>query len=166
MASDATRQLFLTGLRNAHAMEHQARELMERQIERSTDYPQVEARLRQHLEETKTQIERLNTIFDELGESHSEFKDAAMAFLGNMAAIGHAVAPDEILKNQLANNAFENYEIAAYKSLLALAQDGGASASAVNTLKQNLAEEEAMAKWVSEHVGEVTLDYARRTHAS
>ena len=41
MASDGARELFITGLRNAHAMEHQARELMERQIERSTDYPQV-----------------------------------------------------------------------------------------------------------------------------
>jgi ferritin-like metal-binding protein YciE len=39
MASDSARELFITGLRNAHAMEHQVRELMQRQIERSTDYP-------------------------------------------------------------------------------------------------------------------------------
>ena len=29
-----------------------------------------------------------------------------------MAAIGHTVAPDEIIKNSIANFAFENYEIA------------------------------------------------------
>jgi hypothetical protein len=63
-------------------------------------------------------------------------KDAMMSFVGNMAAMGHAIAPDEILRNQLANNTFENYEVAAYKSLLALAEAGGASSSAI----QNQAE--------------------------
>jgi ferritin-like metal-binding protein YciE len=44
MASTA-RDIFLAGLRNAHAMETQARELMERQSERLTDYPEVQARI-------------------------------------------------------------------------------------------------------------------------
>ena len=105
-------------------------------------------------------------MFDELGESHSEMKDAMMSFMGNMAAMGHTIAPDEILKNQLANNAFENYEVAAYKSLLALAEAAGASSSAIQNLKQNLAEDEAMASWVQEHVGMVTLDYVRRRQAA
>lgn len=45
-----------------------------------------------------------------------------------MAAIGHTVAPDEIIKNSFANFAFENFEIAAYKSLLALARQLGNAA--------------------------------------
>ncbi len=32
---------------------------------------------------------------------------------GSMAAIGHSMADDEILKNSFANFAFENFEIAA-----------------------------------------------------
>ena len=163
MANNGPRDLFLTGLRNAHAMEHQARELMERQIERSTDYPQVLERLRQHLAETRTHIQRLNEVFDGLGESHSEIKDAVMSFMGNMAAMGHAVAPDEIVKNQLANNAFENYEVAAYKSLLALAEAAGINGVAVQRLKQNLEEDEAMASWVQQHVAPVTMEYVRRS---
>ena len=166
MATDGTRNLFLTGLRNAHAMEQQATELMERQIERSTDYPQVLARLQEHLKETRTQIGRLDAIFDELGESHSGLKDAVMSFMGNMAAMGHAVAPDEILKNQLANHAFENYEVAAYKSLIALGEAAGVGATAVQRLQQNLSEDKAMATWVDQHVAEVTLDYARRSEAA
>jgi hypothetical protein len=51
MASIA-RDIFVTGLRDAHAMETQARELMERQSERLTDYPDVQARMKEHLGET------------------------------------------------------------------------------------------------------------------
>lgn len=35
-----------------------------------------------------------------------------MSMVGSMAAMGHSVAGDEILKNSFANFAFENYEIA------------------------------------------------------
>lgn len=38
------KDVYVVGLRNAHAMEVQARELMERQSERLTDYPEVRAR--------------------------------------------------------------------------------------------------------------------------
>jgi ferritin-like metal-binding protein YciE len=37
------------GLRNAHGMEVRARELIERQCQRTGDYPAVQTRLRQHL---------------------------------------------------------------------------------------------------------------------
>lgn len=40
---------------------------------------------------------------------------------GNPAALGHAVIDDETVKNHLANHAFENFEIAAYTSLITMA---------------------------------------------
>lgn len=57
MKSEA-RDLFVTGLRNGHAMETQARELTERQSE-LTDYPDLRVRVRAHLEETEGQMKRL-----------------------------------------------------------------------------------------------------------
>jgi ferritin-like metal-binding protein YciE len=39
------RDIVVVGLRNAHAMEVQARELMERQSERLDDYPEVKAKV-------------------------------------------------------------------------------------------------------------------------
>ncbi|MER9445739.1 ferritin-like domain-containing protein [Mesorhizobium sp. M0340] len=56
---------------------------------------------------------------------------------------------DEIIKNSLANFTFENYEIAAYNSLLVLAE-AGRFQDAERVLKQNLSEEEAMANWLKE----------------
>ncbi|HLH89351.1 MAG TPA: ferritin-like domain-containing protein [Xanthobacteraceae bacterium] len=158
MASDKARDLFVVGLRNAHAMEVQARELMERQSERLGDYPDVQQRVRQHLDETNTQIGRLDRCLDALGESASGIKDTAQSFAANMVAMGHAVASDEILKNTFANNAFEHYEIAAYKSLLALA-DRASAIEAKAPLQQSLAEEEKMAQWIDDHVADVTLSF-------
>lgn len=166
MASNTARDLFVAGLRNAHAMERQAQELMERQSERMTDYPDVQARLRQHLVETRTQLQRLEQCLAACGESSSTLKDAAMSFVANMAALGHAAAPDEVLKNTFANNAFEHYEIAAYKSMLALADAAGMS-EAKPLLETSLREEEQMAAWVDAHVGAVTMAYlAQRQRAA
>jgi len=158
MDTDTARDVFVAGLRNAHAMEVQARELMERQSDRLEDYPEVQARVRQHLQETITQIHRLERCLDGLGESGSTLKDTALSFLGNMAALAHGTARDEILKNTFANNAFEHYEIAAYKSLLTLADRAGATA-AKSQLQESLDEEERMAQWIGDNIGEVTLSY-------
>lgn len=152
------RDIFVTGLRNAHAMEVQARELMERQSERLTDYPDVQARMQSHLHETEGQLRRLEQCLSSVGETTSSIKDTAQSLMGNMMAMAHTVASDEILKNTFANNAFEHFEIAAYKSLLALCQPADAE-SAKALLEQSLKEEEEMAAWVDRNVAKVTLDY-------
>ena len=80
-----------------------------------------------------------------------------MATIGNLAAIADTPADDEIIKNTLANNAFEHYEIATYKTLLALCDQAGAKLSA--PLQQSLREEEEMAAWIDGHIKDVTLEY-------
>ena len=101
------RDLFVTGLRNAHAMEIQARELMERQSGRLDDFPEVKRRITAHIEETHRQIERLEQCLQECGESSSTLKDTAQSIIANTMALIHSAADDEILKNTFANNAFE-----------------------------------------------------------
>ena len=51
--AETERDFFVTGLRNAHAMEVQARELMERQIDRTQDYPELRTRLQQHFQPSR-----------------------------------------------------------------------------------------------------------------
>jgi ferritin-like metal-binding protein YciE len=158
MANTKARDIYVVGLRNAHAMEVQARELMERQSERLGDYPDVQAKVAAHLEETKGQIQRLETCLEELGETTSTLKDAAQSVMANTMAMAHSVASDEILKNTFANNAFENFEIAAYKSLLALCADAG-TRSAAPLLEISLKEEERMAAWIVDNVEKITREY-------
>jgi ferritin-like metal-binding protein YciE len=155
------RTIFVAGLRNAHAIENQALSLMQRQLDRIENYPQVADRLRQHIEETNGQIQRLDTILQSLGEDSSTLKDMGGSLLGNMAALSHAVAQDEILKNSFANFAFENFEIAAYKSLCQMAELTGHNA-AIAPLQQSLQEEMAMAKWLDDNLAAVTSAYVTR----
>ena len=152
----AARDLYVTGLKNAHAMESQAHELLERQAGRLEEFPEVRERVRAHLQETKTQLERLERCLSSLDSSPSSLKDTALAFGGNLAALTNAMAGDEILKNTFANSAFEHYEIAAYKSLLALAKEAGVQH---RELEQSLQEEERMADWIDEQVEPITIKY-------
>jgi ferritin-like metal-binding protein YciE len=150
--------IFVVGLRNAHAMEVQARELIERQSERLGDYPDVQGRVKQHLAETNEQLKRLEQCLEACGQTSSTLKDTAQSVMANTMAMAHAMAGDEILKNTFANNAFEHFEIAAYKSLLALCSSAGRE-NARSLLETNLKEEERMAEWIDANVGKVTQDY-------
>ena len=56
--------IFVTGLRNAHAMEHQALSIMKPQVARIEQYPEVAHRLQLHITETENQIQRLEQLLD------------------------------------------------------------------------------------------------------
>ena len=159
---NAAKNIFIAGLRNAHSMEIQARELMERQSESLEDFPEVRARAASHLAETNAQLRRLDQCLESCGESTSSLKDTAQSIIGNFLAMSHALADDEILKDTFAHNAFENFEIAAYKSLLALAGPAGA-ASTRPLLETSLREEQRMAQWINANIENVTLEYLRKT---
>jgi ferritin-like metal-binding protein YciE len=158
------RDLYVTGLRNAHAMENQALSIMKPQVQRIENYPQVADLLNRHIGETEGQLRRLETALSELGEDNSTLKDWALSMAGGMAAIGHSMAGDEILKNAMANFAFEHYEIAAYKSLITLAEANG-HASGLAALQANLDEEKAMAAAIEAGLRPLTLQFARRSEA-
>ncbi|CDX46980.1 conserved hypothetical protein [Mesorhizobium sp. ORS 3359] len=158
-AKSETRSTFITGLRNAHAMENQALSIMRPQVERIENYPQVAERLRVHIAETEGQIKRLESLLEGVEEGTSTIEDAVMSAVGSAAAMGHSMAGDEILKNSFANFAFENYEIAAYKSLITLGRVIGYT-QAADSLQQSLEEELAMAKWLEHNLEAVTMQFA------
>jgi len=133
-----TRSVFIGGLKNAHAIENKALSIMQPQINRLTHCPELLTRLEEHVSETEGQIDRLDQILDTLGESSFKVKDTFFSAFGSMAALGHFIAGDEAIKNSFANPAFENYEIAAYTSLLTAAQASGED-NTIGFLEQSLA---------------------------
>ena len=157
--SERMRELFITGLKNAHALEQQALSIMEPQVARIENYPEMADRLREHIRETHGQIDRINQLLDMHDEKASTLKDMATSMSGTMAALGHSIFGDEIIKNSFANYAFENFEIASYKSLIIMAEDGGFR-DATSFLNQNLREEQAMAEWIDQNLPMVTRRYA------
>ena len=146
--------IYLVGLRNAHALEAQADQLLSRQVERIQNYPAMRERLQRHIQETRQQSQRLERILEAHGTSQSTLKDLATSFLGNMAAMAHMPAQDEILKDSFANYAFEHYEIATYQALIEMAQQAGDQQGAA-LLQESLREEEAMAEWAERSLPDV-----------
>ena len=156
--TNAAYDLFIDGLRNAHAMEKQALSIMQPQLNRLEHYPQVSALLDRHIRETEAQIQRIDQVFESLNESSSGLKDTMLSLSGSMAAMTHSMATDEILKNSLANFAFEHFEIAAYTALLTAAQEANV-AQAIPLLEQNLQEEVAMASAIHDGLPDVVRQY-------
>jgi len=156
--TSSIRDIYVVGLRNAHALETQAIQLCNRQVERLENYPEMRERLREHAEESRRQQERIDQILNALGTSPSTLKDIGTSIMGNMAAMGHAMAQDEVIKNSFANYAFEHYEIAAYRALIELAQAAGDNA-ARPLLEQNLNEEMRMAEWIEQNLSPTLQRY-------
>ncbi len=109
-------------LRDAHAMEKQAESMLESMAGRIDNYPDLRARIEQHVNETKRQITLLEEILDRNDISRSVIKDS----MSKMAALGQSIGgmfpSDEIVKGSISGYVFEQFEIACYTSLLAAAK--------------------------------------------
>ena len=161
-SSDQLLEVYYTGLRNQHGLEMTAIELTERQVERLEHYPEMAARLRQHRTESQQQAQRLEAILQRHGTSSSSVKNTVTAAMGNVAAALHVPPSDEVLKNTFANFAFEHQEIAAYTSLIAMAETVG-DGDAVAPLRQSLEEERAMADFIGNQIVPTTQRFLQLT---
>ncbi len=152
-------------LRDAHAMEKQAIELLEKQAKRTENYPEMQMRVEQHLQESKMQAERLETCLKRYDKDGSSgMKDFLGKLTGNFGAITNAMSDDEVVKNTLGNFAFEHFEIACYRSLIAAAEAVGDTFTA-DACRENLREEEAMAAWADQNIEAVTRMFLQRDQA-
>lgn len=153
------RDTLIVGLRNVHALEGQAISMMENVRSRLQHYPDFENVVVEHIEQSRDQQQRVERCLHRHGDEPSSLKAAALKLAGNMQAMLHTTASDEVLKNLFTLHAFENFEIASYLSLIELAQlcDDGETAQ---TCRGILEQEESTARKLRELVGPVTRAYA------
>jgi ferritin-like metal-binding protein YciE len=151
-------------LRDAHAMENQAIKILEGQDERLEHYPELRAKVHEHLQQTRRQAEMLEDCLERLGEDRSAFKAGMGKLMGNMQAMSGLFVGDEVVKGALASYTFEQFEIASYKSLIAAAEEAG-EAEVRGVCERILGEEEDMARWLGDHLPEVTRAYLMREAA-
>ncbi|URQ60474.1 DUF892 family protein [Pantoea alhagi] len=153
---------YLSWLRDAHAMEKQAEEMLEKMSSRLEHYPDLKARLQQHIEETRQQQQMLQQVIDRQDTSSSTMKD----MMGKVAAMGQAVggmfASDEVVKGAISGYVFEQFEIACYTSLIAAAELAGDSEGA-RVFEQIREQEKAMADWALNHLPDVTEQFMVRS---
>jgi ferritin-like metal-binding protein YciE len=124
----------------------------------------MEQRMQQPIWGSRDRARRVEDLLAQHDTSHSWFMDTMMSIAGDLAAIGHSIAPDEVVKNALANFAFEHYEIASDGSLLVLADLGGHSAG-VSELQASLREEQDMA-WIADRIDPTVRRFVERSAAN
>jgi len=145
-------------LRDAHAMETQAEQLLSGQARRLERYPEVSARLEQHVGATRNQQARLEECMARRNTSPSAIKDVAGKATAAMQNLSGAFVEDEIVKGVLAVYTFEQMAVASYCILEAAAKEEG-DAETARQCALSRGEEEAACAWLKEHLGDVTRGY-------
>jgi ferritin-like metal-binding protein YciE len=164
IAMTELRENLLDWLRDAYAMEQQAEHMLRAQAARIEHYPIVKARIEEHLQETLGQQQLLLGCIERLGGTPSTMKDVLGRVMAFGQAAGGAMNSDEIVKGAIASYVFENLEIATYTALIAAANTVGDRETA-RVCEQILPQEEAMAKWVLEHLPQLTEEFMVRDAA-
>jgi len=140
--------LLLSYLRDAHALEGQAIELLESGAERVDD-AQLERAFAEHLRETRHHLELIENLLEERGASPSLLKDSALKAGGINLSAFFGAQPDSTTKLAGFAFAFEQLEIAAYELLQRVAARAGDD-GVVAVAEEILAEERQAAARVAE----------------
>src|SRR4051794_31553969 len=159
--ADSKRDILIVGLRNAYGLEGQALSTMRNASDRLQNYPQLKAAVDQHIKETERQQQMVEEALGRFGETPSTLKEAAMKLAGNLQAMTHALAGDEVLKDLFALFAFEHFEQASYRSLIAMAEEVG-EASVAQTCREILRQEEAAGQKLGGMIEQITKAYMQR----
>lgn len=154
----APRDHLIDWLRDAHALEEQAKSLLTTQIDRLEHYPEALPRLKEHLEETEQQRAAIERCLKRLGADTSTMKDWTTKLMANMQGFGHMMAEDEVLKHTLTSHAFERFEAACYHSLVTAAELAREPEIA-DVAREHLQQELRMADWVWDNIPAMTEKY-------
>jgi ferritin-like metal-binding protein YciE len=137
-------ELFLHELKDLYDAEHQLTQALPKMAEAAND-PELKDAFERHLQETTAQVARLEEVFAECGETPEREDCAGMkGLIKEGEKMMKAEAEPSVMDAALiaAAQRVEHYEIAAYGTLIAWADEAGFS-SALELLEQSLEEEKA-----------------------
>ncbi|MBV8753068.1 MAG: ferritin-like domain-containing protein [Hyphomicrobiales bacterium] len=142
--------LFRHGLKDMYYAENCIIKALPEMVEKATNRDLAKG-LRDHLEETKTQVDRLEQVFKKLGDQPRGVRCPAIDGLITEAdELSGEVADKQVLDAAIVGSAqaVEHYEIARYGTLIAWAEELGHD-DVVRLLTTNLNEEKAADKKLS-----------------
>jgi ferritin-like metal-binding protein YciE len=142
--------LLLHGLKDIYYAENQILKSLPKMIDKATNR-ELSKGLRDHLEETKDQVARLDQVFKKLGQDPKGVQCPAINGLITEAdELAGEVADKEVLDAAIigAAQSVEHYEIARYGTMIAWAHELGHD-DVVRLLTTNLNEEKAADKKLS-----------------
>jgi ferritin-like metal-binding protein YciE len=142
MKIDSLQKLYVEELKDLYSAEKQLLKALPK-MAKAASSPELQSAFREHLEQTKGQVERLERIFEALDKSPKGKKCKAMEGLVEEGAelMGEDADPDVLDAGLIAAaQKVEHYEIAGYGTVRTYAQLLG-EAAAADLLQQTLDEE-------------------------
>ena len=136
--------LLMHGLKDIYYAENQIIKSLPKLIEKATNRDLTKG-LKDHLEETKNQVARLDQVFKKLGQDPQGVQCPAIdGLISEADEVAGEVADKEVLDAAIIGSAqaVEHYEIARYGTLIAWAESVGHD-DIVRLLNTNLNEEKA-----------------------
>lgn len=156
MANQGLKELYTNQLKDIYNAEIQLVKALPK-LAKSSSSDELREGFEEHLEQTKGQVERLEQIFEMLGESAKGKKCAGMEGLVEEGAeITKEGFAGAVLDAALIGAAqrVEHYEIAAYGTVIAFAETLG-ERDQVSLLKQTLAEEKETDETLTELANQI-----------
>src|SRR6202453_2889628 len=142
MAVETLKDLYIDELKDLYSAENQLVKALPKMAKAATS-PDLRAGFEEHLEQTKGHVQRLETIFQQLGESPKGKKCKGMEGLIEEGSEAIEEYDGELLDAALIGAAqrVEHYEMAGYGTVSAFAEELG-EPEQVSLLNQTLEEEE------------------------
>lgn len=146
----------ITYLQDMYALENQIIEILTRHAHEASQFPQIQAKLKEHLEQTKIHKGRMEARLKAHDKSPSSLKGAMSAMLGSMTGAFGGTRPDILGRNLRDDYTTEHLEIASYCELIATAHLYG-DMDTVRAAEENLVDEIATARWMEKHFAEAAI---------
>lgn len=145
-------------LKDAHSMKTARIENLERQVERAGDYPDFQRKLREHVEHSRAQLLEIETCLEKVGADPSSLKELSSKVASKLQGWTTATAPDEVVKNAIADEAFAEFEAASFESLAVAAEQCGEPqiSEACARMRDH---ERQMADWFRAEIPGITRGY-------
>ncbi len=143
MCANSLNDLFVDELKHAYYTEQHLVDALE-ELENQTSEEKIASAFSEHRSETTDHVERLEEVFDAIGESPETTTDSAVKGLIDDHDTFASHDPDQHVLDRFniaAGQKSEHYEIAMYGNLIPIADQLGMDDIA-DTLEQNLREEQ------------------------
>ena len=159
--ADSKQDIVLEWLRDAHSKGQQARDLYKKQADRLRNYPEVQTRFNEYVDQSKRHQRMLEEAIDRLGGKTSVIKDLG----GKVMAWGQSLSglpmSDEVVKGVMFCYTFQQMGIAAYRVIIVAAEEAG-DLETKTICEDIMQEDQVMADWIYERIPQITREYMRR----
>lgn len=157
MQQDAgLRDKLVTYIEDMYALENQIVEVLEKQVNSTSNFPEVQAMVRQHLEETKMHRSRMEQRLAAYNKKPSSMKGALSNVMGNVMGAMSGTRSDALAMTARDDYVTEHMEIASYGLLIATAQTFG-DTETIQAAELNLRDEIRMAHWLEQHLAQAAM---------